>query len=199
MEVVVVTRDFNYWGERSLRDTIRLYFRGKIEILKADDSRIIKAGISKEGITFKMPAPLVVRLLEFAGYKIKKERIEYSDQAVFDRDKNICQYWHKDKNGKRFKYRCTNGERTIDHVIPKAQNGKTSFTNCVCSCKHCNSVIKRNRTPKEAGLELIRAPKEPRLRKGDRAVIIFSFNPNNKAHVAYLKDIMCVDFSHVVQ
>jgi 5-methylcytosine-specific restriction endonuclease McrA len=195
--VVVLTKNFNYWGERSIEDTIKLYFRGKIEVLKADESRVIRAGISKEGVRFKIPAPLVVRLLDFAGYKIKKDKIEYSDEAVFDRDRNICQYWHVDEKGRRFKYRTTNDERTIDHIIPKAQGGTKSFTNSVCACRHCNNVLKRNRTPKEAGMELIKLPKEPLIRKGDMAIVSFSFNPSSKAHTAF-NEIMGASFSHEI-
>jgi len=193
--VVVLTKNYNYWGERSLEDAILLYFRGKIEILKADESKVIRAGVSKEGVRVKMPAPLVVRLLEFVGYKIKKDRLDYSDEAVFERDRSICQYWHTDEKGKRFKYRCTSDEKTIDHVIPKDQGGTKSYTNCVCSCKHCNNVLKKNRTPKEAGMELIREPKEPALRKGDMVIMTFSFNPHSKAHKAF-NEIMGVEFSH---
>lgn len=195
--VVVLTSRWAYWGERSLRDAIRLQVKGKVEVLRADKSRTITAGISRSGIRFKMPAPLVVRLLKFKGYKYENEEIKYSDDAVYERDKNICQYWHQDERGKRFKYRCTTEERTIDHVLPQSRGGKTSFDNCVCSCWTCNTKVKKNRTPKEAGLVLIRQPYTPKHRKGDMAYITFSFNPSSKAHQAYY-EYMQVDFSHVV-
>ena len=197
--VVVLTRDGYYWGERSLKDTIKLYLKGKVHILSADESKVIHSGISRDGITFKMPAPLVVQLIKFWGYNIKKDVVAYSDRAVFDRDRNICQYWHKDSKGKRFKYKCTNDERTIDHVIPKDQGGTKSFTNSVCACRHCNNVLKKNRTPKEAGMSLIRVPEAPILRKGDMVIINFSFNPKSKSHRAYLRDVMRVNFSHVTE
>jgi 5-methylcytosine-specific restriction endonuclease McrA len=195
--VVVLTQRYLYWGERSIRDAIKLYFRGKIEILKADESKVIKAGVSKEGVRIKIPAPLVVRLVDFAGYKIKKDKIDYSDDAVYERDRSICQFWHTNEDGERFKYRCTKDERTIDHVIPRSRGGDTSFTNCVCACKHCNNKIKKNRTPEEAGLKLIREPKAPVLRKGDMAIITFTFDPKSKAHNA-LNEYMGVQFSSVV-
>ncbi len=193
--VVVLTSNFAYWGERSVRDAVLLHCRGKIEILKADDSKVITAGINKQGITFKMSAPLVIRLLDFVGYHIKKDTVEYSDNAVYERDRNVCQYWHHKENGKRFKYRCTTEERTIDHVIPKYTGAQKSFKNCVCCCRHCNEKVKRNRTPKEAGMILLREPKAPRFRKGDMAIMTFSFNPRSIAHVAYF-DYIGVEFSH---
>lgn len=194
--VIVLTKRHYYWGERSLKDVLRLYFRGKIEVLKADESKIIRTGISKSGATFKMPAPLVVKLLDFVGYKIKNEKFKYSDAAVFERDRNICQYWHYNENGKKFKYKCTSLERTIDHIVPVSRGGRTSFENCVCACKGCNIGVKKNRLPKEAKLELIKQPRRPRLIKGDMAVLTFSFDPTNKAHRA-LYDYLGVQFSHV--
>jgi 5-methylcytosine-specific restriction endonuclease McrA len=42
---------------------------------------------------------------------------------------------------------------TIDHIIPKSRGGKTSFENCVSSCKPCNNK-KGSQTPKEANIYL---------------------------------------------
>jgi len=196
--VVVLTKNWVYWGERSLEDAIKLYFRGKIEIVKADESREIHAGISREGIVFKMPAPLVIRLLNFVGYKIKKEKIQFSEEAVFNRDNNICQYIHTDEKGNQFKYRCSSFEKTIDHIIPISRGGKNSFENCVCACRNHNEKVKKNHTPEEVGLVLIRKPEVPKSRKGDMAIISFTFNPHNKAHQAFY-EAMGTSFSHVVQ
>ncbi|TRZ48826.1 MAG: HNH endonuclease [Dehalococcoidia bacterium] len=196
--VVVLTQNCAYWGERSLHDTILLMCRGKIEILRSDESRTIQAGVSRDGITFKMPAPLVVRLLDFVGFKYKNEEIKYSDEAVYSRDRNICQFWHTDEKGRRFKYRCTAEDRSIDHILPKSRGGINHFENCVCSCKNCNNKIKRNRLPEEAGLTLIRQPFIPRFRKGDMAIMDISFNPRSKAHEAYC-DYVGVEFSHIVK
>jgi len=191
--------NMGYWGERSLKDVLKLYVKEKIKILEYDETREVKAGINRDGVVFKMPYPLVVMLSNFDGFKIKKDKITYSDPAVYERDDNICQYWHKEeKTGKRFKYRCSNDERTIDHVIPKAQGGTNSFTNCVCCCREHNEKMKRNRTPAQAGMELIRQPKEPKRRKkGDKIYYLsFSFNPNNIAHKAYFEHCG-YKFSHV--
>ena len=195
--VVVLTKYHAYWGERSIRDAIRLHVNGKVEILRADESRTITGSVSRDGVRFKMPAPLVVRLLDFAGYHYKNEEINYSDDAVFERDRNVCQFYHYDAQDKPFKYRCTTEERTIDHVLPQSRNGKTCFENCVCACRTCNNKVKKNRTPKEAGLKLIRQPYTPRHRKGDWAVFSFSYNPQSRAHQAY-NDYLQVDFTHEI-
>lgn len=187
--VIVLTKNWAFWGERSLRDAILLVVKGKVEIIKADESKHIKAGISKSGITFKMPAPLVIRLLEFGGYKIKKTEIKFSNAAVHNRDDYKCQYWHYDDMGKRFIYQCSTEDATVDHVIPKSQGGLNTFENTVTCCKWHNIVVKKGRTPKGAKLELIRKPKAPKLNKGDMVYIKFIFNPNSLAHIAF-KEIM---------
>ena len=183
--VVVLTKNWMYWGERCLEDAIRLYVKGKVEIVKADESREIRSGISRDGVVFKMPAPLVIRLLTFVGYKIRKEKIQFSEDAVYNRDGNVCQYYHQDDKGRDFKYKCTADDRSIDHVIPRSRGGANDFTNCVCACKHHNITVKKNHTPEEVGLKLIRKPEVPKSRKGDMAVMTFTFNSTSKAHRAF--------------
>ena len=85
-----------------------------------------------------------------------------------------------------FIYKCTETDRTIDHVIPISRGGKKNdFKNAVCSCRNCNELIKRNRTPNEAGLKLIKYPTEPKRIIGDRVIKHFAYNPNKEAHRAF--------------
>ena len=83
---------------------------------------------------------------------------------VFWRDDNICQY-------------CNNlfhhSDLTMDHVHPKSRGGLKSWTNIVASCKSCN-IKKKNQTPKEAKMPLLRRPYAPRVKMLDlyRNVII---------------------------
>ena len=44
-------------------------------------------------------------------------------------------------------------ELTIDHVVPRAQGGVSSWTNCVLACIDCNKR-KADRTPQQAGMKL---------------------------------------------
>ena len=55
-------------------------------------------------------------------------------------------------------------EVTFEHVIPLGQGGETHWSNIVCSCSICNNK-KDNRTPKQAGMKLLRKPTIPRLNK----------------------------------
>lgn len=189
-DVIVLTKHWTFWGERTLKDAIRLVVKGKVEVVKADESRHIKTGISREGATFKIPAPLVIRLLEFGGIKNKTDEIKFSKEAVFKRDNYCCQYYHYDNTGRKYIHRCSDSELTLDHVIPKCKGGADKdFNNAVTSCNWHNVVIKKGRTPKEAGLELVRKPTAPKRNKRDMVIVKFQFNPESTAHRAF-KEIM---------
>jgi hypothetical protein len=76
---------------------------------------------------------------------------------VFWRDDNQCQYCSQ-----FFKYT----ELTMDHVKPKSLGGPKTWENIVTSCKACNTK-KKNRTPKQAKMPLLRRPFSPRVRMMD--------------------------------
>ena len=76
---------------------------------------------------------------------------------VFWRDENQCQYCLN-----MFNY----SELTMDHVNPKSNGGPKVWENIVTCCKHCNSK-KKNRTPKEANMPLMRRPYAPRVKMID--------------------------------
>lgn len=60
---------------------------------------------------------------------------------LFLRDKFECQY-------------CGSGhDLTFDHVVPRAQGGRTTWENVVTACAPCN-LKKGGRTPKQAGMPL---------------------------------------------
>ena len=46
-------------------------------------------------------------------------------------------------------------------MIPRSQNGGNGWENVVCCCVKCN-VKKGGRTPRQAGLKLIKPPVKPR-------------------------------------
>jgi hypothetical protein len=183
--VVVLNGSGQYWGDRSLRDIIRLHVNDKITTLLADESEVIRSASSHVGSDFYMQLPLVVILKTFFGCTLDEIQLTYSDELVYERDQNFCQYWHYDEFGRKFRYRCSASDRTIDHILPRWRGGRDSFINCVCACKVCNIKRKGGKTPKEAGLKLIRPPVDPQRRVGGWARVPFNFNPESLAHVAY--------------
>ena len=50
---------------------------------------------------------------------------------------------------------------TLDHVVPKSRGGPKTWDNIVTSCHKCN-ITKGARTPKEAGMILLKEPRRPK-------------------------------------
>ena len=101
------------------------------------------------GVSIKLRLPRVVLLMVYD--RMPKKEVKFTRHNIFQRDKNTCQYC-----GEKFDCRDIN----LDHVIPRQHNGPTSCENIVCSCIPCNSK-KSNKTPAQAGMNLIRQPKKP--------------------------------------
>lgn len=194
--VIVLNKYEEYWTEMPVKKAVRKVMNERAVALEEDRSNLL--GIQRIGwgdkATYKpIYKPLVIKLSHFTYYYYKSDKVMYSDNAVFLRDKSICQYWHyyklvdnKPVKADKHQYICRPSEATIDHVLPVSRDGKTNdFTNTVCACRYCNEIIKRNQTPEEAGLELIRMPKEPRRVKGDMARSYFMYDPKKAAHQAY--------------
>lgn len=195
--IVVLTRDFQFHTEVGIEKFWTWLVKEKIHVVVSHDGNqpYVDYGhqtmpVDKAISTFKVRRPLVVRLLKFVGYHPKTEEIGFSKEAVFDRDDNTCQYWHYDENNRRVKYKCKPSERTMDHIIPKKRGGENSFTNCVCSCQHCNIDIKKDRTPEEAGLKLIRQPFTPKRNKREFVRLKFAYDDNKLSHRIYVKKIL---------
>ncbi len=74
-----------------------------------------------------------------------------SNMALFRRDGHLCLYC-----GGKFPV----SSLTRDHVIPKSQGGKDTWTNCVSACRSCNQR-KGCRTPEEANMPLVAVPFKP--------------------------------------
>lgn len=178
--VIVLTKNYQYWTEIGIEKFLRLWELNKIEILVEREDREI------HGVSISIKLPAVIRLLEFVGYKVRYDKVDYAKHKVWERDNFTCQYFHHDNEGKPFQHRCKPEEMTIDHVLPKCMGGRDSFENCVTACRVCNIEIKRGRTPEQAGLKLIKKPTvPPHQRKGDMVVVHFSFNPSRISHKYY--------------
>lgn len=100
-------------------------------------------------IRYRLKVPEIVLLNHYEGFP--KRKISFSRRNVYRRDRFTCQYCGA-------KPAIT--ELTVDHVVPRSLGGRTTWTNCVVSCVRCNRR-KSNRTLAEAGVRLIRDPREP--------------------------------------
>lgn len=182
--VIVLNGRGEYCNEVSIRKVLKWYSAQKINIMLSDETEEIGS------VTDRIKRPYVVMIPTFHGYKPKSEKIPFSQEAVFYRDNNVCQYYHRNERGQRFRFKCDSENRTIDHVIPLSQGGRNDFLNCVCACRHCNEVLKKNKTPREAGLELIRIPVIPHRNRNEFVITQFTFNPKKLSHQKYVKEVL---------
>jgi len=74
-----------------------------------------------------------------------------NNRELFRRDRHRCAYCGVDFHYFRL---------TCDHVLPISRGGRSTWMNVVTACRQCNGA-KRNRTPDEAGMQLLYAPYVP--------------------------------------
>ena len=97
-----------------------------------------------------VPQVIIAPDCEFNSPMIKT--IKYSRRNVYQRDKHTCQYCLQ---------KFTRNNLTLDHVIPKCQGGKSSWTNVVASCGKCNTR-KGDKLLSELGWALKSIPQQPK-------------------------------------
>lgn len=125
------------------RRALCMTFLGKVEVVS--DHLWEVATVSRA-----YPVPAVVRLLKHV--RGVPTHVRFSRENVYLRDQHLCQYC-----GRRFRPR----ELTLDHVVPRAHGGRTTWRNVVAACVPCNRR-KGGRTPEQAGLVLRNYPRRPR-------------------------------------
>lgn len=126
----------------SWQAAIGLWYKNKVDVIEHYDD------FNLSSPTLVMQCPSVIRLVEYAGFR---RNAKYSRGNIYSRDRFTCQYCA-----------CQPGSENLnlDHVIPKKMGGATTWENIVASCIPCNSK-KAMRTPKQAGMKLLRKPVRP--------------------------------------
>jgi len=99
--------------------------------------------------SFSLLVPEVIQLVHYQ--RLPPRRVKFSRRNIFLRDGHQCQYCG---------CRPSTADLTIDHVLPKAQGGRSTWDNVVLACMKCNTR-KGNRTPEQAGMILSTVPKRP--------------------------------------
>ncbi len=105
------------------KKVIKLVIKDKVEIIENWDNNI-------SWFSGEMKLPAILRLKN--NIRINFFNLNFSRKSVIKRDNSKCQYCN---------IKLSSSQITIDHIIPRAQGGKTSFTNCVVSCKFCNNIF----------------------------------------------------------
>ena len=124
----------------NVKRAIILMFLDKAEIVEKNSGWV-------HGVHANYPVPSVIRLAKQA--RVAKRKIQLNRKNIMLRDNMTCQYCNR--NGVPL---------TIDHVIPKQYGGKDTWENLVAACHLCNN-LKANHTPEQAGMPLLKRPKQP--------------------------------------
>lgn len=141
--VLILDVDFQPLEIADWKKAITDCFLGKVEVVEFSRDRTIRSA------TQIHPMPSVVRVLR--RFRRDRQAIKFSRLNIYARDAFTCQYCRQ---------RFYTEDLNFDHVIPRAQGGRTCWENIVACCVSCNSE-KANRTPQEAGMKLMRQPRKP--------------------------------------
>src|SRR5918993_81678 len=93
--------------------------------------------------TLKLPSVIALR-----SFVRQSEYPAFTRFNLFLRDRFSCVYCGSNK------------ELTFDHVVPRAQGGRTSWENVATACAPCN-LKKGGRTPRQAKMHIEREPIRP--------------------------------------
>lgn len=108
---------------------VRLMYLGKVKVLKNYDHWVVRSQ------HLELPVPSIVMMTEHVKWN---RSLKYSRTNIYLRDDFTCQLQStnrcKDLGGK---VKLT--ELTLDHVVPRANGGKTNWLNVCTACKDCNS------------------------------------------------------------
>ena len=167
--VLVLNRFYMAVHVISVRRAFCLLFKELAEVITVDDDRytsfdfqswreVSEARALFKGpddeyirtVNFEIQVPRVIRVLTYD--RLPRKKVKFNRRNIFARDGNRCQYC-----GKRF----ATTELSLDHILPRSRGGLASWENIVCACLKCN-VRKGGRTPREAGMRLIREPERPK-------------------------------------
>ena len=143
-------------------ETVKAVFLDRVNIISEYEEEV-------RSPTLRMRLPSVISLKEYVPVTRKPAFTRFN---VFLRDGFRCQY-----SGQRLP-----AERlTFDHVMPRSRGGTTSWANVVTASAEMN-LAKANKTPAEAGMKLLRTPRQPSLQELQRQARKF---PPNYLHESW--------------
>ncbi len=167
--MLVLNRNYMALRVVNVKRAVTLLFRDLAEVIHIEQGQYVsydfeswrsisnlKSRFQPEGfdwlrtVRFQIAVPRIIRLLFYD--KLPRSEVKFNRRNIFARDSNRCQYC-----GLKF----PTSELSLDHVVPRSQNGQSTWDNVVCACIECN-IKKGGRTPEQASMKLISVPKRPR-------------------------------------
>lgn len=159
-DVLVLNRLWQAVNVVAARRALTLLYVGRSKVVATDfttcdwerwiDGAPLAGDLVVDGVSLRIRVPRVIQLLDFD--RVPTPRVKFTRANVYLRDNHRCQYCGR-RAGER--------ELTLDHVVPRSRGGRTNWRNIVVSCVGCNAR-KRDRRPEEAGMRLLREPRQPR-------------------------------------
>lgn len=135
----------------SRQDAAMLYAKDLVRWELGEKSLVIFGGINRLGVQSSLNMSPVIAT---DGHIINQRRkTGFNNLMLFRRDNYLCLYC-----GHQFDY-CG---LTRDHVVPRSRGGKDIWENVVSACQRCNHH-KADRTPEEAGMQLLAIPFRPNV------------------------------------
>ncbi len=144
---LLVNSTYEPIGFLSTRRAMKLLAKGKVDVLECWDGSYVSHG---EQGAIAMPA--LMRLRTRAPHRRSPPR--FQRRTLFERDDWACQFCGA---------KLTRRSATVDHLVPRAHGGKTTWMNCVASCLGCNK--RKGDTPVEKfDMHLAKRPALPTAR-----------------------------------
>ena len=141
IESRVLLLNFSYepLGTIGIARAMCLVLRGAVLVEEYDGERVLRSPSAE----FRVPS--VVRLRTYVNIRRRRQTSGMKRLRIFVRDRFTCQYCGQKRAA---------GELTLDHIIPRAQSGRSTPENLATACVACNTR-KGNRTPTEARMPLL--------------------------------------------
>lgn len=159
-DTLVLNRSWLAIATTPVRHALSLLFTGAARAIQPDTFEVhdfdswVQLDIpdgepSVSTVSLRLRVPEVVVLRHFSG--VPRQHLPFTRRNLVRRDGSRCQYCGQHPG---------HAELSIDHVIPRARGGDTSWENCVLACVHCNRR-KGSKLVHEAGMRLLTKPRAP--------------------------------------
>lgn len=149
MDTLVLNAAYQPVARVSWQKAFTLVFTGRAEVVETYADRVIRSAREI------FPMPSIVRFVRMVTTYFRRG-VRFNRRNVYLRDKGRCQYCG---------HRVPSNDFNFEHVVPKAQGGRTTWENIVVACHPCNQR-KGNRTPEQAGMRLLSKPRRPKSLPG---------------------------------
>ncbi len=151
--VLVLNRHYQPVHVTSVKRAFTLLYMGAARVIEPDFSTFdfdswADLGHAAEhdvihtiGRAIRIPRVILLQVYD----RLPRNKVRFSRLNIYARDDNTCQYCAK---------KLARALLNLDHVIPRARGGRTTWENVVCSCVPCN-LKKGAKLPAEAGMKLL--------------------------------------------